>query len=227
MAFNLDKNEGAKSSTKFDLSKKGTPTAALRVQQKRSSKTWLFVIPVLLIAGLVWYLSSNQKPNHETGRTATDSTKANMAPANNPEVATLPVDTQAAIQKASTESSTAATSSAVTTPSFNNKVPATFSKGSDAISNLNEALIKDVIAFMKKNPAAVVMVNGYASSEGEPDFNQQISQSRADAFKRRLISKGIDASRVNAVGKGIDNPISPNDTEEGRVKNRRVEVVLQ
>lgn len=87
--------------------------------------------------------------------------------------------------------------------------------------------MSEVISFLEKNPTAVITVNGYASSEGEPAFNQRISQLRADAFKSYLVSKGVDASRINANGKGIDNPVSSNDTENGRIKNRRVEILFQ
>lgn len=236
MAFNLDKNEGAKPSTKFDLSKNVTPAGA---PQKKSAKTWLVLIPVLAVAGLVWYLSSNRNADSNKDTATVDSTAANK-----PERTTTPADTPAAIQGVNAESSTnaattrsgstAATTSnntdagsAVTASSFNNKIPVTFSKGSVAMSNLDGSLIKELVSFLKHNPAAVITVNGYASSEGEPSLNQQISRSRAEAFKNHLVLKGIDANRIKAAGKGTDNPISSNDTEEGRVKNRRVEILLQ
>ena len=233
MAFNLDKNEGAKRSTKFDLSKSDAPSATVAEPGKSRYRAWLFVVPALLIAGIAaWYLSSNRnvKKENDTATIATDSTRANIASASQTEASTL-TDTQATIKKQDAESSTIAattnTSSAATASSLNNKVPATFPKGSNAISNLDRSLVKDIVAFLEKDPAAVITVNGYASSEGELAFNQQISRSRADAFKSYLVSKGIPAVRINAMGKGIDSPVSSNDTEEGRVKNRRVEILFR
>lgn len=244
MAFNLDKNDGAKSPTKFDLSKSNASTSTNTTEEKRRSKTWLFVLPVLLIAGIAaWYFLLKSSPDNKNGITvATDSNKADLATGEQNKISTSIGDTLADVKKENTDVSTTATASSdnvaatpvnttnansVTNSSFNNRVPATFSKGSNSISNLDRSLVNEVISFLEKNPAAVITVNGYASSEGEPAFNQRISQLRADAFKSYLVSKGIDASRINANGKGIDNPVSSNDTENGRIKNRRVEILFK
>lgn len=119
------------------------------------------------------------------------------------------------------------TSSNVSGSTLNNKVPASFSKASASLNNIDKSVVKEIISFLEKNPNAVVGVNGYASSEGTLDVNQKISQLRADVFKKYLISKGISDKRIIATGKGIDNPVASNDTEEGRKKNRRIEIALQ
>ena len=246
MAFNLDKNDGAKSSTKFDLSKSDAPATTGTTQEKHRSKTWLFVLPALLAAGIAaWYFLSNSRGDNKNdiaAITATDSNPntVNLAAGEQNKATTSIGDTLSDVKKENAGSSTTAsasnsnavatppnTSSAATNPGFNNKVPATFGKGSNSISKLDRSLLKEIISFLEKNPAAVITVNGYASSEGDLAFNHHISRSRADAFKSYLVSKGIDASRINAYGKGIDNPVSSNDTEEGRIKNRRVEILFQ
>ncbi|HEX7903866.1 MAG TPA: OmpA family protein [Chitinophagaceae bacterium] len=245
MAFNLDKNDGAKSSTKFDLSKSNTPASTDTTEGKHRSKTRLFVLPLLLIAGIAaWYFLSKSGPGNKDGITAittTDTTNADPSVEQN-KISTSVGDSLADVKKENTAGSTTAAAgnnnadatpaattntSAVTNSGFNNKVPATFSKGSTSIGNLDRSLLKEIINFLEKNSAAVITVNGYASSEGELAFNQQISQSRANAFKNYLLSKGIDAGRIKAYGKGIDNPVGSNDTENGRIKNRRVEIVFQ
>ena len=119
------------------------------------------------------------------------------------------------------------TSSNVSGSNLNNKVPASFSKASASLNNIDKSVVKEIISFLEKNPNASVGVNGYASSEGTLDVNQKISQLRADVFKKYLISKGISDKRIIATGKGIDNPVASNDTEEGRKKNRRIEIALQ
>ena len=54
--------------------------------------------------------------------------------------------------------------------------------------------------------------------------NTDLAKKRADAFKAYLVERGATAERIDAVGRGIDNPIAPNDSQEGRARNRRVEV---
>jgi len=247
MAFNLDKKEPTGSSNKFDLSKTGSPTTAAPPPQEGRSKTWLFALLGLLVigAGAWFFLSkSDAGSGSENAATATTTVKpdsANVSSAVQNDVAVATTDT---MKQVSTENAVA-TSTTVSTngntapdagngnpnrtsaAAFNNSVPATFAKGSASISQPDQQLVKELVAFLQKNPAAMITVNGYASSEGELAVNQQISRARADAFKSYLVAIGIPGSRINAAGKGIDNPISSNDTEEGRVKNRRVEISIQ
>ena len=234
MAFNLNKNEATNSSTKFDLSKSSSTTGVSTEQGKSKSKTWLFALLGLLVTGITaWYFfsRSNDTPKNEKN-VAAAATISDSAGNQNKATAT-PVDTIGNV-KTETEShsttpvtSDTASAKAGNNTSISNMVPATFAKGSNSISSLDAAVVKDIITFLEKNPGSVITVNGYASSEGTLAINQTISQSRADAFKRYLVSKGIASNRINATGKGIGNPVSPNDTEEGRIKNRRVEISLQ
>lgn len=247
MAFNLNKNEPAGSSKKFDLSKTESPTTGGPPPQEGRSKTWAFALLGLLVIGAgAWFFlsksgSGSGSENSAAATTAVKPDSTNVATIVPNDVAATSTDT---MKQASTENavatSTTATTSSNTAPdpgngnpdrtsaaAFNNSVPATFAKGSASISQPDQQLVKDLVAFLQKNPVAVITVNGYASSEGELAVNQQISRSRAAAFKSYLVAKGIAGSRINAAGKGIDNPISSNDTEEGRVKNRRVEISIQ
>ncbi len=68
-------------------------------------------------------------------------------------------------------------------------------------------------------------VEGHTDSDGETEFNQQLSEGRADAVLNLLISMGIDATRLTSKGFGESKPISTNDTPEGKGANRRVEFV--
>ena len=109
------------------------------------------------------------------------------------------------------------------TVKLSEKVPAAFAKGSTSIQRLNKSVIKEIIARLNKNTNETITINGYASSEGALPTNIHISELRAVAFKSYLISKGIPESRIVTVAKGIEDPIASNDTEEGRIQNRRVE----
>lgn len=72
--------------------------------------------------------------------------------------------------------------------------------------------------------ALTVRVEGHTDSVGTDSYNQSLSQRRADAVKAYLVSKGIDASRIETKGLGESAPVADNTTKEGRAKNRRVEI---
>ena len=68
-----------------------------------------------------------------------------------------------------------------------------------------------------------VTLNGYASSEGTAAYNMKLSKDRANSVKTYLVNAGVNSSQVITKGNGEANPIASNDTEEGRIQNRRVE----
>ncbi|MEE9913075.1 MAG: OmpA family protein [Deltaproteobacteria bacterium] len=85
---------------------------------------------------------------------------------------------------------------------------------------------KDVDALvdvMKNYPELNVVIEGHTDSVGSAASNKKLSQRRADAVKKYMVSKGIDANRLSAVGFGLEKPVASNATKEGRAKNRRVE----
>lgn len=81
-----------------------------------------------------------------------------------------------------------------------------------------------VVAFLKANPKAEIELSGHTSSEGDAQGNRLLSYRRVKACKDYVVSKGVDPGRIIAVGHGPDLPVAPNDTEEHRKKNRRVEM---
>ncbi|WP_129714292.1 OmpA family protein [Pedobacter sp. SYP-B3415] len=68
-----------------------------------------------------------------------------------------------------------------------------------------------------------VTVKGYASSEGTAAYNMKLSKDRANSVKTYLVNSGVNGSQVVTRGLGEANPVASNDTEEGRIQNRRVE----
>ncbi len=80
-----------------------------------------------------------------------------------------------------------------------------------------------VVELMKKYPNIKVEIAGHTDSIGSEAYNLRLSQRRAEAVVRYLVSKGISPDRLIAKGYGESQPIAPNDTEEGRALNRRVE----
>ena len=75
---------------------------------------------------------------------------------------------------------------------------------------------------MRENGGKVT-AKGYASSEGTAAYNMKLSKDRANSVKTYLVNSGVNASQVATKGLGEANPIASNDTEEGRIQNRRVE----
>lgn len=80
--------------------------------------------------------------------------------------------------------------------------------------------------YLKQTPGARVTIKGYTDSTGSFSYNISVSQFRANTIKTYLTGKGVEPSRITAVGLGPENPIATNETEEGRRKNRRVELEL-
>lgn len=88
-----------------------------------------------------------------------------------------------------------------------------------ALNNINE-----VADILKKYPENIIKVVGHADNRGKPEFNQTLSLQRAQSVKQQLVKRGIAGGSLEALGKGSSQPIASNDSEEGRAKNRRVEL---
>jgi outer membrane protein OmpA-like peptidoglycan-associated protein len=92
--------------------------------------------------------------------------------------------------------------------------------------NLTDSARKDldeVYVLLKKNKAMYLEVQGHTDSRGKDDYNVNLSKNRAEAVVGYLVKKGIDKSRLEIKYFGATKPVSTNDSDEGRAKNRRVE----
>lgn len=78
--------------------------------------------------------------------------------------------------------------------------------------------------FLLHKKSAKVEISGHTDNVGKPKANKLLSQKRAEACRKYLVGKGIDKSRITAVGYGDEKPVAPNDTPDDREKNRRIEV---
>lgn len=89
------------------------------------------------------------------------------------------------------------------------------------------SLMDEIAKVISENPRIKkISIEGHASSEGNPDHNRKLSDSRAKAVMKYLVDKGTDAGRLAAKGWGADKPIADNASEPGREKNRRVEFLI-
>ena len=87
-------------------------------------------------------------------------------------------------------------------------------------------VLDELVIFMKQFPQSTVEVTGYTDSSGAADYNQKLSEKRAQSAADVLVEQGIDRSRITVMGEGENNPVASNDTPQGRVKNRRVEIIV-
>ncbi|MFY9550696.1 MAG: OmpA family protein [Thermoanaerobaculia bacterium] len=95
------------------------------------------------------------------------------------------------------------------------------------IRNADTAELQKAVDFVKKYPGHEVSIEGHTDSIGSEAYNQRLSERRAAAVKAYLLKSGAtDGSRVKTTGHGKSQPIADNSTEEGRFKNRRVEILI-
>ena len=80
---------------------------------------------------------------------------------------------------------------------------------------------------MRDDPSLQISVEGHTDAVGSHEFNQWLSQQRANAVRTYLVSKGIHADRIETRGFAETRPIAANDTAGGHAKNRRVEIIAK
>lgn len=100
-----------------------------------------------------------------------------------------------------------------------------FATGKATIKDDSFPRLDAMVEYMTHRKSARLEISGHTDDAGKKAANKKLSQQRADAVRDYLVSKGIDADRIKAVGYGDEKPIAPNDTSEGRQKNRRIEAI--
>jgi len=76
------------------------------------------------------------------------------------------------------------------------------------------------------HPELKIQVEGHTDSVGGDDYNQKLSENRANAVRTFLVTQGVDSNNINSIGFGKTKPVATNDTAAGRQQNRRVELVV-
>lgn len=86
-------------------------------------------------------------------------------------------------------------------------------------------IISQVVNMLEGNPAMKLRIEGHTDNVGDARSNKKLSEQRAKAVMEAIVAEGIDAARLTAAGYGQERPVADNNTEDGRAKNRRVELV--
>lgn len=97
---------------------------------------------------------------------------------------------------------------------------------SDLLPIARDKLDKVAEVLQEQDPNKKFVVEGHTDSVGSEENNRRLSQDRADAVRSYLVSRGVPASQISAVGKGESSPVADNKTPDGRANNRRVEIVV-
>jgi general secretion pathway protein A len=101
-----------------------------------------------------------------------------------------------------------------------------FKRNSNELPDETYEALNNIANLMLKTPSATLDIKGYSDSTGSFNYNQKISQFRANTIKIYMVDKGVDPGKIKTAGLGSQNPLASNETAEGRRQNRRVELTL-
>ncbi|WP_439106826.1 OmpA family protein [Congregibacter sp.] len=102
-----------------------------------------------------------------------------------------------------------------------------FAFDSATLDAQSRAALDSAVAVIKSHSSVKMDVVGYTDTSGPEEYNQGLSERRAQAAVDYLVSQGVDADQLRAMGRGEANPIASNDSRDGRERNRRVELVVR
>ena len=102
-----------------------------------------------------------------------------------------------------------------------------FEFGSAKLTPESLPTLNDLVDILKAYPSVQVKLEGYTDNVGDTAENKKLSLARAEATKEIIVTSGIDPQRITTAGYGEERPIASNETEEGKAKNRRLELVVE
>jgi OOP family OmpA-OmpF porin len=94
------------------------------------------------------------------------------------------------------------------------------------LSPAAQDLLREDIGDLKEHTELKIRIEGYTDSIGSEAYNLSLSEKRANSVKGYLVAEGIAADRILTIGFGEQYPVTSNETEEGRAKNRRAEIKI-
>jgi OmpA-OmpF porin, OOP family len=100
-----------------------------------------------------------------------------------------------------------------------------FATGKAEILPESRPIIGEIVSLLRKRPNLRIGVEGHTDNTGNPAANKTLSNARSRAVAKAIAAAGISSNRLDPVGYGQERPLADNKTEDGRAKNRRVELV--
>ena len=94
------------------------------------------------------------------------------------------------------------------------------------ISRVDEGILRENAAFLKKNPKMKIQIEGHCDERGTVEYNLALGERRANSTKRYLVSLGITSDRISTISFGKERPLDPGHNEEAWAKNRRAHIVV-
>jgi len=102
-----------------------------------------------------------------------------------------------------------------------------FKTSKGTLTTRGATTVNKLANILNEYPDIKIEIGGHTDSDGSSEFNQKLSQSRVNTVRSTLISKGINANRLTAIGYGESKPLVPNTTRENKQRNRRVEINIK
>ncbi len=173
-----------------------------------SRRAWLWTLPLVFLIPLFTYLiTRGDEPRRVAETTTAPQVAIPRAPSPEP---SKPVGTSGFF------------SSRVVRESGPYRIE--FQAGSSGITSASENELRDAAAVLNANVRTRADINGYTGNAGDAEANRRLSEADATAMMNKLVSLGVDRSRLKAQGYGEEAPVADNTTAEGRQRNRRVEI---
>ena len=194
------------------------------VAPKRETESWfvpLLVLSGIVLAALAW-LMSRPSPVHEIPVAARPAARMTDL--------SLPGGMKVSVPEGSFNYSLhqwLAGTTDTTVPKrfvFDNL---NFETGSTKLTPDSVPTVNSLVVILKAYPAVAVRLEGHTDNTGDAAANKKLSLDRAIVVKEIMITGGVADARIGTDGYGEENPIAPNETEEGRAKNRRTELVVE
>ncbi|WP_234364305.1 OmpA family protein [Lunatibacter salilacus] len=99
-----------------------------------------------------------------------------------------------------------------------------FGFDSYSLTPASQESVMELAEILNKYPETNLIIEGHTDNRGAASYNQDLSEKRANAVTNYLKMKGVSGDRLTTIGHGLNNPVDTNETDEGRARNRRVEI---